>query len=203
MKKNDIKLKFNLESIKLNKARKFYKQQTFNQQMTVQTEDPFPIVQNLEFPGFDETDLNNIQTIFKICSFNQRKTLEISFLKELLASKLDYAKMYKPQIDKYFEIFQEKTNKTDISFEEFINLLNVQNKKDETIENLRYVFNLFDKEQNGYLTLSSLRKRAKEIGEDISENELVEMIERADNDLDGKISLQDFYCIFLNNYSRI
>ena len=162
-----------------------------------------PNFEDLHIPGFDELDLKNIHTIFQICSLNDRKTLEIPFLQKLLSSRLDYQLKYKPQIDKYFQIYMANTGKTEIGFEDFINIMNVQNKKNETIENLRYAFKLFDKEQNGYITLSSLRKVAVEIGEDISENELVEMIEKADQDFDGKVSLQDFYCIFINNYCRI
>ena len=72
--------------------------------------------------------------------------------------------------------------------------------KEETIENLKYVFKLFDKEQKGYLTISSLNKLAKDIGEDIDHKDIVEMIERADFDSDGKVSFEDFYYVFTRKF---
>jgi Ca2+-binding EF-hand superfamily protein len=40
-----------------------------------------------------------------------------------------------------------------------------------------------------------LRRVAKELGESMDENELLEMIERADSDNDGLVTLEDFYTI--------
>ena len=43
--------------------------------------------------------------------------------------------------------------------------------------------------------MQNLRRIAKEIGEIIDENELQEMIERADSDGDGYVTFEDFYTI--------
>jgi centrin-1 len=40
-----------------------------------------------------------------------------------------------------------------------------------------------------------LRRIAKELGENIDEQELQEMVERADSDGDGYVSFEDFYSI--------
>ena len=41
----------------------------------------------------------------------------------------------------------------------------------------------------------NLRRIAKEIGENIDETELKEMIERADSDGDGYVTFEDFFSI--------
>ena len=53
------------------------------------------------------------------------------------------------------------------------------NKKD-TKEDILHVFNLFDTDGSGQITLEDLRRVADELGEDISDDELRNMIARAD-----------------------
>ncbi len=76
------------------------------------------------------------------------------------------------------------------------------------------MFNLFDDDQSGKISLRNLKRVAKELGETMSgafslfkhscclifelvtlDAELLEMIERADTDTDGEISPDEFYAI--------
>merc|ERR1712127_662408 len=59
-------------------------------------------------------------------------------------------------------------------------------------EDIQKVFNLFDDDKTGYITLHNLKRVAKELGETMSDAELLEMIERADTDQDGQISIDEF-----------
>lgn len=45
----------------------------------------------------------------------------------------------------------------------------------------------------GYITLKDLRRVVKDLGELTDDNTLQEMIERADTDLDGRVSEDEFY----------
>lgn len=58
---------------------------------------------------------------------------------------------------------------------------------------MRKVFALFDIGKTGYIALKDLRKIAKQLGELQDDNVLQEMIERADYDQDGLVSLDEFY----------
>jgi Ca2+-binding EF-hand superfamily protein len=62
-------------------------------------------------------------------------------------------------------------------------------------ENLKRVFALFDDEKSGFISIKNLRRVVKEVGENIDDSELQEMIERADLDNDGLISEEEFYAI--------
>jgi centrin-1 len=52
---------------------------------------------------------------------------------------------------------------------------------------------LFDEEKSGFISLASLKKVVKELGENIDEAELQEMIQKADSDRDGLINEEEFY----------
>lgn len=62
-------------------------------------------------------------------------------------------------------------------------------------ENIEEVFNLFDHDGNGTLSLENLKKICKNVGEIIDESELLEMLKRADFDKDDKVNFEDFYQI--------
>jgi len=57
------------------------------------------------------------------------------------------------------------------------------------------------KGENGYISLADLRRIAVEIGEEISEEELRQMMDEADEDRDGYINRDEFIKIL--NYDDI
>lgn len=59
-------------------------------------------------------------------------------------------------------------------------------------EEILKAFRLFDEDQTGKITLKNLRRVAREIGEQMTDDELREMIDEADHDGDGAIDEQDF-----------
>ena len=151
-----------------------------------------------QFGGFDDQDLQDIMRIFDFYSTSKDKSLDLNFLKGLIFTRPDLKERFGNSVETYFKIFEHTTRRRNITFEEFIDLLNIQTKKSETMENLKYVFRLFDRDQNGYLSLKSLKSVAKELGESVGESELLQMIEWADMDIDGKVTFEDFYYMFVN-----
>lgn len=91
-----------------------------------------------------------------------------------------------------------------IDFKEFLDLMTARisdkdSHADIEVLNILYllqkVFKLFDDERAGTISLKNLRKVAKELGETMDDSELQEMIDRADSDGDGYVTLEDFYNI--------
>ncbi|EPR63420.1 centrin 2 [Toxoplasma gondii TgCatPRC2] len=82
-----------------------------------------------------------------------------------------------------------------IDFEEFLDAITAKLGDKESREGIQKIFSLFDDDRTGTITLKNLKRVAKELGETMSEDELREMLERADSNGDGEISFEDFYAI--------
>ena len=63
--------------------------------------------------------------------------------------------------------------------------------RDESLKSFR----LFDDDETGTISLKNLRRVAKELGENMTEEELQDMIDQADRDGDGEINPDEFYRI--------
>ena len=66
-----------------------------------------------------------------------------------------------------------------------------QSEKDSKEEILK-AFKLFDDDETGKISFRNLKRVAKELGENMTDEELAEMIEEADRDGDGEINEEEF-----------
>jgi len=89
----------------------------------------------------------------------------------------------------------DKDGSGSIDFEEFLDMMTAKMSDKDSREDIMKVFNLFDDDQSGKISLRDLKRVAKELGETMTDAELLEMIERADNDQDGEINFEEFYAI--------
>lgn len=60
---------------------------------------------------------------------------------------------------------------------------------------MRKVFAFFDDEKTGFVSAKNLRRIVKQLGQNIDEQELQEMVDKADLDNDGLVSEDQFYQI--------
>ncbi|EJT52464.1 hypothetical protein A1Q1_03980 [Trichosporon asahii var. asahii CBS 2479] len=68
----------------------------------------------------------------------------------------------------------------------------------DPLEELRRAFALFDDDKTGRISLRNLRRVAKELGEQIGDEELQAMIDEFDMDGDGEISQEEFIAIMMD-----
>lgn len=80
-----------------------------------------------------------------------------------------------------------------ITFEQFIHLLTPRLIEDDSRENIDHIFSLFDTERTGFITVKDLRRIAHELGEDLTEEDLEDMIKGADENQDGAVSRDEFF----------
>ena len=83
-----------------------------------------------------------------------------------------------------------------VDFDEFVNLLTVHGSDLTTKEDLERVFTYFLGDDKGdKIDINHLRDVCELLGEKLSDEELEEMIFRADTDKDGKVSFDEYYNI--------
>ena len=75
-----------------------------------------------------------------------------------------------------------------IDFGEWLALMTKRVTDRDSRANINKIFALFDDERTGFISIKNLRRVAQELGENISEDELQELINRADTDHDGLVS---------------
>lgn len=89
----------------------------------------------------------------------------------------------------------DKSGQGQIEFDDFNKVMTEKILQRDPIEELRKAFALFDDDSTGKISLKNLRRVAREIGEDLDDNELQAMIDEFDLDQDGEINEQEFISI--------
>lgn len=79
-----------------------------------------------------------------------------------------------------------------IDFNDFLMLMTMKMTEKDSKEEILKAFRLFDDDETGKISFKNLKRVAKELGENLTDEELQEMIDEADTDGDGEINEQDF-----------
>ncbi|CAH1985623.1 unnamed protein product [Acanthoscelides obtectus] len=86
----------------------------------------------------------------------------------------------------------DKDGTGQISFDDFLQLMSMKMAEKDSKEEILKAFRLFDDDETGKITFKNLKRVAKELGENLTDEELQEMIDEADRDGDGEINQEDF-----------
>ena len=93
-------------------------------------------------------------------------------------------------------ICQLERYERNIGFDEFLEEISKQLGNREDREGIDKIFDLFDEEKKNVITVNNMRKIAKELGENLSSEEITEMVQRAASN-GSEISRDDFYKIMV------
>jgi len=145
-------------------------------------------------PGLSEDEILEIKEAFDIFDDDKSGSIDISELKSAMANLgLDSKNAQVSQMVNDLDA----DGSGSIDFEEFLNMLTAKVAKKETRADVDKVFRLFDEKKTGKIGLRNLREVALEIGEQMTDEELLKMIERADSDGDGLVTSDDLYNILV------
>ena len=86
----------------------------------------------------------------------------------------------------------DKSGEGIIRYDDFLELITQKMLERDPVEEMKKEFHLICEEGQDKITFKSLQKVAKELGENMSIEELQEMIEEADRDGEGEIGEDDF-----------
>lgn len=79
-----------------------------------------------------------------------------------------------------------------IEYPDFLEIMTTKIASRDPVEEILKAFKLFDEDSTGTISLRNLRRVARELGENLSDDELQAMIDEFDKDGDGQINEQEF-----------
>lgn len=79
-----------------------------------------------------------------------------------------------------------------IDFNQFMEMMGQKILQRDPYQEILKAFELFDKDHNGSISLKDLKAATIELGENLTDDELREMIKEADRDLDGEVGKLEF-----------
>merc|ERR1712125_68587 len=80
-----------------------------------------------------------------------------------------------------------------LEFNEFYDLLTARFSENTTKEELERVFKLFDTDGTGQISVANMRAVADQVGDQVSDDELGDIVLKNDMNNDGSLTFEDFY----------
>ena len=148
---------------------------------------------NYEKNGLTEDEVLEIREAFDLFDTDHSGEIDVAELKQAL---MNLGIDTKNQTLQNMLADIDKNGNANIDFDEFIEMMTAKMSDKDTREDLEKVFELFIGDDNtDKIDIKHLKRVCKELNENMSDEELNEMIVRADSDRDGKVTFEDFYAI--------
>lgn len=140
--------------------------------------------------GLDEEQLEELREAFKLFDTEHSGTVDARELKAALR-----ALGFEVKKDDVRRMLQDvgKDPSQPIDFNEFCEMMKVRMPDKNSRAEIDKVFSLFDEDETGKISYRTLKRISQELGENLTDEELQEMIEEADRDGDGLINPDEFY----------
>ena len=148
---------------------------------------------NYEKNGLTEDEVLEIKEAFDLFDTDHSGEIDVAELKQAL---MNLGIDTKNQTLQNMLADIDKNGNANIDFDEFIDMMTAKMSDKDTREDLEKVFELFlGDDDTDKIDIKHLKRVCKELNENMSDDELNEMIVRADTDRDGKVSFEEFYAI--------
>jgi Ca2+-binding EF-hand superfamily protein len=149
-------------------------------------------------PGLTEEDIEEIKEAFDLFDSDGSGTVQPRELKNAMVS-LGFEAKNATLFHTICEL--DKDGSGEIEFDEFLNMMSSQMSDHASREEIRNIFFMFDYDKTGHINIKNLRKIARDLGETCEEDELLDLIRKADSDGDGQVSFEDFYNVMTKRFN--
>lgn len=141
--------------------------------------------------GLDEEAVEEIREAFNLFDTEGKGVIDVRELKAAFRALGFQVK--KAEIRQMFIDMDKDLSLATISYDEFVEMVTPRMLNRDSREEIMKVFALFDDDNTGAISFKNLKRVATELGENLTDEELQEMIDEADRDGDGVISEEEFY----------
>ncbi|KAH7830138.1 Centrin [Monocercomonoides exilis] len=140
-------------------------------------------------PELTEEQRQEIREAFDLFDTDGSGTIDAKELKVAMR-----ALGFEPKKDEVKRMIAEidKDGTGTIDFNSFLEMMTIKMAERDPREEILKAFRLFDDDNTGKISFKNLKRVAKELGENMTDEELQEMIDEADRDGDGEINEEDF-----------
>ncbi|GMH82010.1 hypothetical protein TrVE_jg5283 [Triparma verrucosa] len=141
-------------------------------------------------PALDDESREEIKEAFQLFDTEGKGSIDI---KELKAAFRALGFQVKKAEIKQMMGDVDKSDSESVSFDDFVEMCGPKMIGRDTREEIMKVFSLFDDDTTGAISFRNLKRVATELGENLTDEELQEMIDEADRDGDGLINEDEFF----------
>ncbi|XP_043982405.1 caltractin [Gambusia affinis] len=140
-------------------------------------------------PDLTEEQKQEIKEAFDLFDTDGTGTIDIKELKVAMR-----ALGFEPKKEEIKKMVSDvvKDGSGTIDFDDFLSMMTQKMNEKDSKEEILKAFRLFDDDCTGKISFKNLKRVAKELGENLTDEELQEMIDEADQDGDGEVNEQDF-----------
>ena len=141
--------------------------------------------------GLDEEAMEEIKEAFNLFDTEGKGNIDVRELKAAFRALGFQVK--KAEIRQMFVDMDKDLSSATITYDEFVEMVTPRMQNRDSREEIMKVFALFDDDNTGAISFKNLKRVATELGENLTDEELQEMIDEADRDGDGVINEEEFY----------
>ncbi|XP_017354559.1 centrin-1 [Cebus imitator] len=140
-------------------------------------------------PELTEDQKQEVREAFDLFDADGSGTIDVKELKVAMRA-LGFEPRKEEMKKMISEVDKEGTGK--ISFNDFLAVMTQKMSEKDTKEEILKAFKLFDDDETGKISFKNLKRVANELGENLTDEELQEMIDEADRDGDGEVNEEEF-----------
>ena len=142
-------------------------------------------------PGLTDKDISDMREAFDLFDSDGNGAISVD---ELYSAMESLGMESKGTIQQVLTRF-DKNRSGDIDFDEFIDMMTDSDFSVEDRASCKEVFDLFDDDKTGHITLDNLKKVAETIGANMSDLELMNIIKRVNVEETGEITFDEFFAV--------